>query len=295
MISMENITELVRQIKDKKPKRILLQLPEGLNKSAVQIVEAIEKEGIKVFLSAEPCYGACDLPITDINTDMIVHVGHNKFYKNIKTSVPVLYFPWTISVNIENVDFSVIKEKRVGLITTVQHLNALEHVSALLKDAGKVPVKGGQILGCWTENAEKIKDCVDAFLFIGSGSFHPLGLKGKKVYSLNLEKNKIEDIGTKKMEKKRFANIYKCKDAKSFGILVSTKPGQAGLEKSEKIKAELEKKHKKAFIVIMNEISSDKLLGIGVDAFINTACPRLTDNCFDKPIINAEDLKIVLE
>jgi len=292
---MDNIKELVRQIKEKKPRRVLLQLPDGLKKSAIQIAVAIEKEGIEVFLSADPCYGACDMPVAGIDIDLIVHVGHNKFYKNIKTSVPVLYFPWTISVNIENVDFSIIKEKRVGLITTVQHLNALEHVSALLKDAGKVPVKGGQILGCWTENAEKIRDRIDAFLFIGSGSFHPLGLKGKKVYSLNLEKNKIEDIDTKKMEKKRFANIYKCKDAKSFGILVSTKPGQAGLEKAEKIKTELEKKDKKAFIVIMNEISSDKLLGIGVDAFINTACPRLTDNCFDKPIINAEDLKIVLE
>jgi 2-(3-amino-3-carboxypropyl)histidine synthase len=292
---MENTKELVKQIKAKTPKKVLLQLPEGLKKSAIRIAEAIEKEGIEVMLSADPCYGACDLPDSSKATDLVVHIGHNKFYKNLKTAVPVLYFPWEFATKIGKVDMSVIHEKRIGLITTIQHMNALKDVSELLKKSGKEPVVGGQILGCWTDNAEKISDRVDAFLFIGSGSFHPLGIKGKKVYSLNIEKNKIEEIDTAKMEKKRLANIYNCKDAKSFGILVSTKPGQLELEKAEKIKTELEKKDKKAFIVIMNEISSDKLLGIDVDAFINTACPRLIDNHFDKPIINAEDVKEVLE
>ena len=59
-------------------------------------MEAIENQGIEVILSADPCYGACDLPINNINCDLIVHVGHTKFIKDINTEVPVLYFPWEI-------------------------------------------------------------------------------------------------------------------------------------------------------------------------------------------------------
>lgn len=292
---MDNIQELVNRIKDKQPKSILLQLPEGLKKSATAIAEAIEKEGMSVAISADPCYGACDLPQANAaGIELIVHVGHNKFYKDIKTEVPVLYYPWELDVAAGSIDFSVIQEKSIGLIAPVQHLGMIKQIAEVMKKAGKEPVEGGQILGCWTENADRIKDQVDAFMFIGSGTFHATALRGKKVYMLDLEKGKIETIDNSVMEKKRFANIYKCKDAKSFGILVSTKPGQFSMDKAKSIKDMLEKKDKKAFILIMNEISKDKLLGIDVDAFINTACPRLAEEQFSKPFINAGDIKEVL-
>ena len=43
----------------------------------------------------------------------------------------------------------------------------------------------------------------------------------------------------------------------------------------------------------MNEITDDKLMGLKVDAFINTACPRITDMPFSKPMINAEDIDLL--
>ena len=45
----------------------------------------------------------------------------------------------------------------------------------------------------------------------------------------------------------------------------------------------------------MDEIRDDKLLGLDVDAFVNTACPRIVEDKFSKPILNPEDLKHVLE
>ena len=163
-------------------------------------------------------------------------------------------------------------------------------ISELLKEAGKEPVIGGQILGCRTENADKLD--VDAFLVVGSGKFHALGIKGK-VYVLDLEKNNIEPVDTSLLEKKRYAKIAKAKDAKSFGILVSTKLGQMNMEKALQIKKHLEERDKKAFIIITDNITEDKLLGLKLDAFVNTACPRLSD---DLPItiINTEDVKNVL-
>ena len=76
---------------------------------------------------------------------------------------------------------------------------------------------------------------------------------------------------------------------------MSSKQGQFRLDKAREIKKLIESRGKKAYIFIMDEIEDEKLLGLRVDAFVNTACLRITDGKFSKPIINAEDVKEVLE
>ena len=279
-------------------KRVLLQLPEGIMMRAIEIADALEKKGIDVILSAEPCYGACDLRIAEAklcNADLIVHLGHNEFYRKIKTDIPVLYMPLEINADIKGIDFSAIKENRVGLLTAVQHLGMLDEIAERLKQAGKQAVIGGQILGCWIANARKIAKDVDCFLVVGSGSFHTFVLAGepKKIYMLDLEKREIRSMDKELAlaEKKRYARIYRVRDAKSFGIIVSSKPGQFNMKEAERIKRLLEKRHKKACILIMDNIGDAKLMIAGIDAFINTACPRLTDNAFSMPVINAKDIE----
>ena len=287
----EQIKKLVELVKEKHPERVLLQIPEGLRLKAIRIAQALENQGIETAISAEPCYGACDLREPNkVQCDMLVHIGHSKMNN---TSYNTIYFPWEIEVTQElgGIDFSVIKEKKIGLLSTVQHLKMLDDVSDLLKKAGKEPVIGGQILGCNTENADKLD--VDAFLVIGSGQFHALGVKGK-VYVLDLEKRSITLTDPTLMEKKRYARIGKARDAKSFGILVSTKPGQMNMDQAIRIKKQLEERDKKAFILIMDNITEDKLLGIKLDAFINTACPRLSDD-LKITVINASDLDKLFE
>ncbi|MEM4266943.1 MAG: diphthamide synthesis protein, partial [Candidatus Nanoarchaeia archaeon] len=61
---------------------------------------------------------------------------------------------------------------KVGLLTTAQHIHQLKEAQKIIKNS----IIGGQILGCNFKNAEKIKNKVDCFLFIGSGDFHPLEL-----------------------------------------------------------------------------------------------------------------------
>ncbi len=289
---MDNIESLVEVVKKEKPKRVLLQLPEGLRMKALEIVNAIEKE-CEVILSVDPCYGACDLRDDEAvraGCDLLVHIGHSKFYKDIETKTKVLYFPWKMNVELGNIDFSIIKEKRIGVLAPVQHLDMVADVSGLLERAGKIAAKGGQILGCWTGNANKIKDKVDAFLVIGSGSFHALGIKSK-AYILDLEKKEIRPVDLALFEKKRQARIAKARDAESFGILVSSKQGQFDLERAEKIKQRLVQRNKKALILIMDEITNEKLLGLGFDAFVNTACPRIE---LEGMVINAEDFELLM-
>jgi len=292
--------DLVEQLKQRKAKKVLLQLPEGLKSKSAEIAEFLEKSGIAAVVSAEACYGACDLRDHEakvMGCDLLVHIGHNKFYIDFETAVPVLYYPYYIPYQLNGVDFSSIKEKRIGIVTTIQHMSLLKDVKDLLEQQGKEAVIGGQILGCWFVNAKKIEDSVDAFLFVGSGVFHPLGIKTEKpLYTYDLETHELEKLDLTLAEKRRYALIYKCKDAKTFGILVSTKAGQKELlGKAERVRAYLKEKDKRAFIIIMDEITEQKLQALRLDAYINTACPRLMDDHFTKPLINAEDVPKIFE
>ncbi len=292
----DNIHNLIEEIKQRKAKRIMIQLPEGLKMNAAEVIEHMKNSGIDCLFASDASYGACDLrdrEAKQMNCDLLVHVGHNKFYRDFSVAVPVLYYPWIIDVNFSGIDFSVIKEERIGIVTNVQHLHMIDEISGKLELAGKKPVIGGQLLGCWSANAVKIENRVDACLFVGSGIFHSLALKtDKKVYGLDLERQKIEMLDLTLQEKRRYAHIFNARNASKFAILVSTKSGQNQLiGNAEKIRAYLEERDKKAFILVMDEIADKKLLGIKADAYINTACPRLLDDSWSKPFINANDVE----
>jgi len=295
MISLEELKEFLRKKIEKPETRILLQIPGGLKTEATKIVEEIQKLGHEVILSAEPCFGACDIrdeEAKQFGCDFIIHLGHNKFYKPFKVKVPVIYFPIRLNVSYNKNELKKIPYKKIGIVSVVQHLDILKNISEELRKINKKPVIGGQILGCWHENAKKIENKVDCFLFIGSGEFHPLGIKTEKsVYCFDLEKNEIRIVNKMKRLKILHANLAKLDDAKTVGILVSTKKGQfLGFDTIKKLKNKLEKMGKKVYILTMDNITNEKLLGLKIDFFIDTACPRLVEDNFDKPIINAEDL-----
>ncbi len=91
------------------------------------------------------------------------------------------------------------ERKRFGLVTTIQHLHSLKDVQKILPDS----VVGGQVLGCDVSAAKKISDKVDAFLFIGSGQFHPLQIvreTGKDVYCADPYTGTVRIIGKPDVE-----------------------------------------------------------------------------------------------
>ncbi|MEM5778557.1 MAG: diphthamide biosynthesis enzyme Dph2 [Candidatus Aenigmatarchaeota archaeon] len=278
----------------------LLQIPDGLKRKALKIAD----ETGDALIYCESCYGACDLAINEakiLGCEKIIHFGHSKI---IETDLPVEYkeIRENVKLSLEKIK---IKEKRIGLISTLQFLDCLKPLKEFLEAQGKIVKIGkgkgydGQILGCDITCAKNIENLVDAFLFVGSGNFHPLGLAlktEKPVYFFNLEKNKLEDLKTLKVKflKQRYAAIALVKDAKKFGILVSVKPGQLNLELAKQIKKKLEEKGKKAYILVLNEIKPEKLEGLDLDCYINTACPRIAiDNRleFKKPILNPDEIE----
>ncbi len=285
-----NLKSVIKKIKEENYKRILLQVPEGLKTEVVKISDKLEKETkTEGFISGEPCYGACDLPLEEaelLKAEVIVHIGHADF--GVKTKIPVIYIPVYFNLKLSKElkqEIKKIKEKKLCIYSSEPFRKILCELEKSLLEIGKEVVNKQIILGC-----SEINQKSEANIFIGSGKFHPFTLK-EKTYFLDLEKNKLEELTReiKKEEMKKQARILKFREAKKIGILVSTKPGQFYRD-YEKIKKKLENEGKEAKVLILDEITNEKLIGLDFDCYLNTACPRVLDNHFDKPIINLKDI-----
>src|SRR3990170_1962205 len=128
-------------------KRVLLQLPEGLKPDAPRLAKIVEKAGALPFVSADPCYGACDLATSEaesLGVDLLIHYGHAKLLRHGK--VPTVYLEARATVSVD----SAVKKAlpllkaygKVGLATTVQHVQNLDVARQILIRAAKTVVIG---------------------------------------------------------------------------------------------------------------------------------------------------------
>jgi 2-(3-amino-3-carboxypropyl)histidine synthase len=296
-------------------KRVLLQLPEGLKPEGPRLAKIIEGTGALPIISADPCYGACDLATAEaerLGIDLIIHFGHAKLVKH--EQVPTVYVEARATVTVgDAVEKSIpllSKYDEIGLATTVQHVQALAHAREILVRAGKTVVIGdagrinypGQVSGCDYSNVRSVANDVEAFLFIGGGRFHALGVAlstskptiiadpyEKRAYSIDEE--------TQKILKQRWACIEEAKQATTFGVLVGLKLGQKHLDDALKIKKIAEKNGKMAFLFAIREILPEALMEFPtVDAYVNTACPRISLDApskFLKPVLTVNEFMVV--
>jgi len=200
---------------------------------------------------------------------------------------------------------------RIGLATTVQHVQTLDNVKEILLHAEKTVIIGdagrvnypGQVIGCDYSNAKSIAKDVEAFLFVGGGRFHALGVAlstskptiiadpyEKRAYSL--------DEGARKIFKQRWANIEEAKKAKTFAVLIGLKSGQNRLEEALTIREKLGKSGKSVHLFAVRNIMPEMLMNFPtVDAYVNTACPRISlDNSskFQKPVLTINETLVVI-
>jgi len=172
--------------------------------------------------------------------------------------------------------------KKVGIVTTAQHKHKLKEVKKILEKNKIKAEAGGQILGCDASAARKIKNKVDAFLYVGSGRFHPIQVQletGKPVVMANPftdEARKLEKQEIEKIVKMQKGGLAKFLTSDNVGILVSLKPGQNKLKQAIELKKNLQ--NKKAYIFIADTIDLNELENFPfIESWINTACPRLSD------------------
>jgi 2-(3-amino-3-carboxypropyl)histidine synthase len=282
------------EIKKIGAKRIFIQYPEGLKLKIQKISKDLEKEGYQTIICCEPCFGSCDLKDEEakrLGCDLILHIGHSDF--GMKSKLPIVYWDYFIDANplpILKKEIGKLKNyKKIGLITSLQFVKTLEKVKKFLeKENKKIYIHKslkypGQILGCNIDAAKKIENKIDAFLYVGAGKFHPLGVAlsvKKPVFSLDLEKKQIYNLDEEKIKwlKKKAWHDSKLNDAKKVGIIVCWKRGQNKISEAEKLKKELEKKGKEVYILAFDNFSEEKVEGLKLDCLINMSCPRLDDD-----------------
>lgn len=307
---------LKREVVKMKPKIVLLQLPEGLKAKAPYLAAIIQEAGALPIVSTDPCYGACDLPISEakvLGADLIVHYGHTPMAK--QPDLPIIYVEAKAKITPKETVKKALPHlcvyRKIGLVTTVQHIHQLEEAKSLLLKAAKTVFVGdgghvqhpGQVIGCDFSNARIVSEEVDAYLFIGGGRFHALGVAletGKPTIIADPYEKRAYPIHDEvsKVIKQRWASISEAEEAKSFGILISLKSGQINLVDAIKVKEKLEQKGLTATLLALREVTPSALMQFpGLEAFINTACPRLSlDDAsnFHKPLLSLNEALVLL-
>ena len=314
-----NIQEAVEKAASeiKNAKKIAVQLPDGLKTKAVEIADLIKKQNpnAEIFVLGGSNFGGCDVrdaEAKDTGADLLIHFGHADF--GVQEKIKTVYAEIQSDLDIEKIAAKAakeIKEKRIGLVTTIQHIEKIERAKEILQKSGKEvftaqpkgkAAKEGQLLGCdWSAGAV-LKDKVDCYLYVGTGNFHPISIAvdtGKKVYVADPEFQQVRELADfkKQLLAQRAAKIDYAKNAKKFGILLTTKPGQMRLKLAEKLKGQIEKAGKEAQIIAFDDINPQTLPNFKLDAYVNTACPRIPLDdveVFDKPILSPPELEIVL-
>ena len=220
-------------------------------------------------------------------------------------------------IDLSNLDAGALPEN-IGLATTVQFLDFVDEIRQYLESNGKhifidkIQQKyAGQMLGCDVGAADKIKDDVDCFLYIGTGMFHPLGIalssdlaseshaslasQYKDVFCydpINAALSKIDRAQVEKYNKKRKAAYMKFLEAAEIGILVSLKPGQNNFKKAVELKKQL--KDKNCYIFAFDTLDFSQVENFPfIQCWVNTACNRIVDDYekFPKPLIDLGDIE----
>jgi 2-(3-amino-3-carboxypropyl)histidine synthase len=308
---------LAKEIRKHKAKRVLIQLPEGLKPRALRIAAAVESAGAQAMISADPCYGACDLAVYDaqaLQADLIAHYGHTEMVKQPSTSV--VYFETKAKIDVKTaVKKAVLMLKpwdSIGLVTTIQHIHEIGMAKdVLLKESKKVVIGdagqlryAGQVTGCDYSNVRAVTDQVDAFLFVGGGKFHAIGISlatSKPTIVADPYEERVFSVEgeAEKTQRQRMANVSEAKKAQNIGILVSLKPGQMHLQRAIEIKGKLQNKGKNVVVLALKEITPEALMQFpNIDAYVNTGCPRIVlddSSRFSKPMLTMNEALIIAE
>lgn len=296
------------------PKVILLQLPSGLKRWATKIADDLRRNfKCEVIISGDSCFGACDISEADLHlADVIVQVGHSAI-PSLRLSKPLVFIPGRLTMDLESLIQSALPllTSPVGLLAVSQHLHQLRQAQELLRgeDIEAKIGKGshrlaspGHVLGCDLSSAREISDSVSSFLLLGGGRFHSMGVRlvtRRPVVILDPERSEavLDDTDVDAFIRRRYVLIERLKEAESIGILLNVKLGQRQAALAERLRGYILEAGKKCEMIAINEITPEKLIDLGFDAYVSTACPRIAlddSNSYSSPIATASELMISL-
>jgi 2-(3-amino-3-carboxypropyl)histidine synthase len=304
------VERIVDAVAERDAETVGLQFPEGLKRRGPAVADDLRDvlpEGVRVLISGQPCYGACDLDTELLRrSDVFVHFGHSP----MKESEQIVYVPLFSNVQVTPIMEEALDELAspaadpdVGLVTTAQHMNKFDEMRTFLEERDYTVhtrrgddrlTHEGQVLGCNYASAD-----VDAeqILYVGGGKFHPLGLAmehpEKRVVIADPVNNNVTLADAEQFTKQRYATVHKAMDAETWGVIYCTKIGQGRWDEAQRIV----EANDDAYLITMDEITPDRLLNFGLDAYVNTGCPRITTDDgpqFDKPLLTPGEYEIAV-
>lgn len=312
--------KILDEIKKRGSKRVLLQMPEGLKPIGFRVAKLLEEStDVEVFVSGDPCYGACDLaliPKEHVQADLLIHIGHAEIPGEF-TDAKVLYVEARADVPIDEpmaqaIAMLTTEEHAIGLASNIQHIHMLERAKQMLEEKGKKVVIGrpsgwlkypGQVLGCDYGSLRAISEKIDAIILLSGGDFHALGIPlatGKRTIVVDPFQVKANDITEtcQKLLRKRWASITKFKEAKKIGIIVGLKSSQMNISLSRRLKQLLQTNGYSVILICATEVIPETLDSFtDLDAYVEVSCPRIsTDDQerYRKPILNPEEVMVAL-
>ncbi|MGI6504286.1 MAG: diphthamide synthesis protein [Candidatus Methanoculleus thermohydrogenotrophicum] len=174
-MSLIPVSDLIRRLSERGVECVALQFPAGLARQAPEVAAALRDAGFWVIISGDPCYGACDLALDTLaHADVLVHFGHAP----LEERPDVIYEPVRIDFDVSVLSraLPVLESRRIGLVTTVQHVHLVSAMVAYLAEHGieavvapgdrRTPLPG-QVLGCNFAAARATGR--DEILFVGTG------------------------------------------------------------------------------------------------------------------------------
>jgi len=267
-----------------------------------------EETGAEVIISGDPCFGACDVDLMLCDeVDLMLHLGHAELGAGPDR---VIFLEARMREDLrEAVEKAaqILTASKVGVTTTIQHVHKLGQALDVLKMHGIVGLLGlagervkypGQVLGCSYASARALD--VEEYLFIGTVEFHPLGIAlstGKRVVIADPVTGEVSEIDTDPMLRRRFGAISRATLAKRFAILVSKKPGQKRMDLARRLMHLGEARGLEMFLVYLDNIEPDRLLNLGAEAAVSTACPRVALDDAAKyriPILTPPEFEVLL-
>lgn len=308
--------ELYAAVRQLSPKRVVLQVPAGLVRNAHDAAERLrEAVGAPVVLAGRACFGACDVPTSEegANADVAVVLGHAPIPNMVlpmRTFFVEMREPGGSPQALAELAQTKALPRRIGLVASIQHMDLVGPLRSALSERGFDVRVGtgdqrlayaGQALGCNYTGAEAVASEVDAFLFLGTGRFHPVGLAlavDRPVYSMDPLQGTLEEpIDRGAIIRRRQLLVASVRDARRFGILVSSFAGQNRTAMALALQNRARARGRQAEILSFQRIDPRDLEGRDLDAYVNTACPRIAiddSSLYPRPVLTAPEFLMAL-
>jgi len=315
-----DVSKILEVIKERKPRKVLIQLPEGFKRHYYEVADSIKKEleyPIDVDVDLSPSYGSCFMDLNMLaNYDLVIHLGHDPYpYWQPPNNVVFIDVASRTRISEETLNkllkfMNDSKISKVAIYTTAQHKALTRSIADKLLNAGVNVVntlEKSVIFGCWFSDLDTVKDLIDAVIVLAGGSFHALGVglrinARKPVISLDpyMDSFKVMNDEIYKTLKVRLSKVFEAQNAERWLIV----GGVAGQYRPYIIKALIElikSLGRRYYYASASYINKELIVNIdskNVDAIVITSCPRIAIEDlrdYHKPILTPGEAFMALK